>query len=100
VVLGPTLPSCTVLSSISGLQIALRLPPSATANTNVSLSRWRQLTPEMFPLPKFGDIEMHAGKDDLLQLHRSNYALPHVMFAPYPSVNAYPPTTFSTIGPG
>jgi hypothetical protein len=100
VVLGRQLPSYTVLSSTSGLQTVLSLAPSAAANTNVSLSRWRPLTPEMFPLPKFGDMEMHAGKDDLPQIHRSNYARSHIMLASYTSVNAYPPTTFSKIGPG
>ena len=81
VVPGRSPTSCTILSSISGHQSVLRLPPAAAADTNVSLSRWRALTPEMFLLPKFGDIEMHAGTGDSPQLHRSNYARPHIMTA-------------------
>jgi hypothetical protein len=99
VVPGGSLTSCTIFSSISGLHTVLCLPPAA-ANTNVPLSRRRPLMPEMFPLPIVGDMEVHASKDDLLQLHRSNYARPHIMLASYNSANAYPPTTFSTSGRG
>jgi hypothetical protein len=97
---GPSLTPCTILPSISGLQTVLYLPPSAAANTNVPLSRWRPLMPETFPLLIFCDIEMHAGKDDFPQLHCSNYARPHIMLASYTSANACTPTKFTTSGLG
>ena len=45
---GSSLTSYMILSSISGLQTVLCLPPSAAANTNITLSRWRPLMPEIF----------------------------------------------------
>jgi hypothetical protein len=99
VVPGLSLISSTILSSISGLQTVLCLPPSAAANKNIPLSRWRPFMPELFSLPIFGHMEKHAGQGDLPQFHLSNYARPHFMLGSYTSANACLPTTFSTSGP-